>query len=283
MTIYEIADHQGLNEEEKNSYFEYVSNKFGENREITEEDLKFLDRWRMIFRFSQERSPAEALNTYVCSRRPVDFERPELLRIEIYRSFAGEIPIIYVPDVKDFEMLVTNTIYKGVRPQHLSKTGAAFAFGKSTRFIILSAKPYSNVPASELGLGEEDWAEKSMIIRREHECTHYYTKQFFGLSRNCLHDELMADFFGLYEAFGYYRAEYFLRFTGVIGTSGDRLQVYTEGLPERVQPAVKETAAAAAAALEKWSCTREFSEMTREQRIQYLCRTGLEGICQKEG
>ena len=84
--------------------------------------------------------------------------------MKMYDSFAGKIPIIYVRNTSDFEQLVTNIAYKGVRPDGLETTGASFLHGKTTRFIILSSKPYSNVPASELGLDDAEWAEKSMLL-----------------------------------------------------------------------------------------------------------------------
>lgn len=35
-----------------------------------------------------------------------------------------------------------------------------------------------------------------MLIRRAHECTHFFTKQTYGIAYKNLHDELMADFMG---------------------------------------------------------------------------------------
>ena len=58
---------------------------------------------------------------------------------------------------------------------------------------------------------EKDWCEKSLLLRQAHECTHYLTKQTYGISNNILHDEIMADFIGMYEAFGFYKAEWFQR------------------------------------------------------------------------
>jgi hypothetical protein len=268
-----------LSDEQGKVYSEYILNRFADCEEITSHNADFLARWRSIIAYAEENSAAEAINRYVSAKRPCDFAHPELIRAEIYNSFAGEIPIIYCPDKDDFELLVTNTIYKGIRPENLSQTGASFAFGKATRFIILSSKPYSNIPASEIGISDEDWAEKSMIIRREHECTHYFTKQNYGVSENRLHDEIMADFFGIYEAFGYYKAEYFLRFVGIVGTSGGRLKFYTEGLSENVCKAVAVTAESAAEFLEKWSASAEFKAMERSDRVRYLCKIGLDGMC----
>ncbi len=278
MTFLEIIRKFNLDEEEKKIYLDYVANRFENRKSPMAQDYEFLERWHRIVEFSQMYSAAEALNRFVCLKYPVEYKKPDDLHMEIYSSFAGDIPMIYVPDTDDFENLVTNAVYKGIRPEHIEKTGASFAFGKTTRFMILSAKPYSNVPALEIGLKDEEWIDRSIRIRREHECVHYYTKQFWGIARNCLHDELIADFFGIYEAFGFYKADYFLHFIGAKGTNGNRLEVYTQGLPQRVFEAVKETAVQGAMILENWSESDEFSKMTKKQRVDYLCRLGLQGI-----
>lgn len=83
------------------------------------------------------------------------------------------------------------------------------------RFILLSAGPYSAVPAGDLGLSEEEWRELSLVVRRDHECTHYFTQRVFGSMRNNLLDELMADYAGIVGALGRYRADWFLRFVGL--------------------------------------------------------------------
>jgi hypothetical protein len=241
-------------------------------------DMSFLEKWEGIIAYADEAGAETALNDLVCLRHPVSLEHPEKLKIEIYDSFAGKLPVIYVPDAPDFEQLVTNVAHKGVRPDNLSETGAIFLSGKTTRFMILSSKPYSNVPAAELGVGEEDWQEKSLMLRRGHECTHYFTKQKYGIAENLVHDELMADFIGIYEAFGYYRAEYFLRFMGVMEGSGNRMVYYTKELSsedkERLAGLLKETSAQ----LEKWSKTEAFKALTIQERIRIMCMKGLAGI-----
>jgi hypothetical protein len=45
------------------------------------------------------------------------------------------------------------------------------------RFILLSRGPYSAVPAADLGLDDETWIAKSLAIRLEHECAHYFTRR----------------------------------------------------------------------------------------------------------
>ena len=49
---------------------------------------------------------------------------------------------------------------------------------------------------------DAEWKKKSLTLRKHHECTHYFTKQVYGISENILHDEVMADFIGMYETFG---------------------------------------------------------------------------------
>ena len=279
MTLQELADKYNLNDEERSVFEEYTRNRFAGAEENEDPDMGFLDLWNRILIYSGLAGVDRAINEKVCSKRPVDFRSPQTLKLEIYDSVAGKIPIIYVRDTEDFEQLVTNIAYKGIRPENISTTGASFISGKTTRFIILSAKPYSNVPASELGLPDKaEWEEKSLILRRGHECTHYFTKQTYGITNNILHDEIMADFIGIYEAFGFYKAEWFLRFMGIIEGSGRRFIFYTGDLPENVRKATSKLAELCAYNLEKWSLMDSFRAMTVGDRIKYMCRAGFDGL-----
>ena len=280
MTLNDISERYGLEDEERRIFAEYTGNRFAEAEETDVQDTGFLAPWYKILDYAGLFGVEKAINDKLLSKRPVDFRSPDTLSIEIYDSFAGKIPVIYVRDTQDFEQLVTNIAYKGVRPEGLSTTGASFISGKTTRFILLSAKPYSNVPAAELGLPDEaEWEEKSFILRRGHECTHYFTKQSYGISNNILHDEIMADFIGMQEAFGFYKAEWFLRFMGIIEGSGGRLSFYTNAFPERVRGAVSELARCASYGLEAWSKGEDFLSMTTGERIRAMCLAGLEGMC----
>ncbi len=281
MTLREIASEYGLNDNEQGIFSEYTMNRFAEAEEIGDPDTSFLGLWEKIILYADMYGADKAINDKICSSRPVSFNSPDGVKIKMSGSDAGRIPIIYVRDTADFEQLVTNIAYKGVRPDNISATGASFIHGKSTRFIILSAKPYSNVPASELGLDDEaDWLEKSMLLRQNHECTHYFTKQTYGITNNILHDEIIADFIGIYDTFGFYRAEWFLRFMGIIEGSGCRLIFYTKDLPEKVRKAVSALAEITAENLENWSHTDSFRAMTTAERIKYLCKAGFEGMLQ---
>jgi len=98
------------------------------------------------------------------------------------------------------------------------------------RFIILSRGPYSAVPAPAVGRAEDEWLRLSLDIRREHECTHYFTCRVFGSMRNNLLDELIADFAGLVRVLGSYDADMALRFFGLENhpryREGGRLESY---------------------------------------------------------
>jgi len=103
------------------------------------------------------------------------------------------------------------------------------------RFILLSNGPYSAIPASDLGLDEDEWKEISLAIRRDHECAHYFTRRLFGSMRNHVLDELMADWAGMVAALGRFRADWFLRFLGLEDypryRPGGRLDLYRSDPP----------------------------------------------------
>ena len=267
-----------LNTIEQTALKEYIYNRFSDCKENFFPDSDYLNGWENMVALSELFGAEQIINQKLCPKYPVKFYHPEQVRIEIYHSFAGQIPIIYADDARDFEQLVTNIVYKGIRPENISKTGASFVSGKTIRFIILSAKPYSNVTAEELELDKSIWAEKSVLIRRSHECTHFFTKQRYGIANNILHDELMADFIGLYDAFGFYKAEWFLKFMGIIEGNGNRLIVYTKDLAPKVKEAVTVLISQAAYYLEKWSESEQFSKMTNSERIRWMCQTGIEGM-----
>lgn len=279
MEIHEITSEYGLTNEENTELIAYIANRFEGVAESVGHDTGFLEAWEGIISFAEMFGAVNAINTKVCPKRPLVFRSPRTVEMKIYDSFAGRIPIIYVRDPTDFEQLVTNVAYKGVRPENISQTGASFISGRTTRFIILSAKPYSNVPASELGINNDsDWLEGSMLLRRGHECTHYYTKQTYGIANNILHDEIMADFIGMYEAFGYYKAEWFLRFMGLIEGSGRRVVFYTKDLSPNVVMAVSELLTKIAYRLEEWSNTKDFKALSTAERIRIMCKKGLAGM-----
>jgi hypothetical protein len=166
--------------------------------------------------------------------------------------------------------LICELAYKGVFSPHIKNMGASFMHNKTKTFAILSNKPYSNVPASELGLDEEAWKKTSAIIRREHECLHYYTKKNYGSTRNHLHDELIADFIGIVSATGSYKAEWFLKFLGV---GEGRFGIYTKELSPEAAGILKNITVAAAHSLEKYY--KSLQDIDLLETVDFLCSHDL--------
>jgi hypothetical protein len=172
------------------------------------------------------------------------------IKISIYDSFAGKIPVIEIPDDQDFVKIVQCLLYKNNPTEIPSSMGALLINGinnwdrlnsikenKSSIFqeinmgfqeivkqkpelykdkiIILSKKNYSNVPASKLNLNPKEWPSLSYIIRLEHECSHLYTLKMYGKASNNLHDELIADYIGISKALGYFNKNWMLEFLGL--------------------------------------------------------------------
>lgn len=219
--------------------------------------------------------------------------RPDLVELVLYPSPAGRIPLLVVRGREEFATLLQALARKGEPEAVPDSQGALMVSGYNNwsrvrelrrrwealdpaqresatwseefsrivprrelyqdRFILLSNGPYSAVPAADLGLGDEEWREISLAIRRDHECAHYLTRRLFGSMRNNALDELIADYAGLVGALGRYRADWFLRFLGLEDPSryreGARLDIY-RGDPPLSEGAfrVLQTLARAAAA-----------------------------------
>lgn len=197
-------------------------------------------------------------------------EEPENLQLWLHQTLAGSIPVLIAGNRPDFVTLVQALTKKNepqpvpdsmgacivggynnwdrVRqyrqqwaaqnPEHCSDADWSAEFKRliprkelyQDRFIILSSSPYSNVTAEKVGLTDTEWGKLSLMIRLEHECTHYLTRRFLGSMRNNLLDELIADYRGIVAAIGHYRADWFLHFVGLesfpVYREGGRLQNY---------------------------------------------------------
>jgi hypothetical protein len=195
---------------------------------------------------------------------------PARLELSIHPSIAGKIPVLVSRDRSDFESLVRAFTERNEPVEVPAAMGACIVTGLNNwdrvaryrsaweralgseatqdawaeelrsfasrkelyqdRFVILSTGPYSAVSAAAAGVEEGDWLRHSLIIRREHELTHYFTFRLFGVMRNHLLDELLADFAGLVGAFGVYREELALFFLGLESfpsyRPGGRLECY---------------------------------------------------------
>lgn len=187
--------------------------------------------------------------------RGLRVRHPEAIELDLYLSPAGRIPVLILRDREDFMTLARALAMRNEPRPLPPSLGAFMVSGFSNwdrlnalrqrweatdpaereaatwneelarivphralyqdRFILLSDGPYSAVPAADLGLSDADWRELSLVLRRDHECSHYFTQRLFGSMRNNLLDELMADYAGIVGALGSYRADWFLRFLGL--------------------------------------------------------------------
>ncbi len=205
---------------------------------------------------------------------------PERLRLEIHDSIGGPVPVLVAPERDDFVTLVQALTARNEPEPVPASMGACIVSGLNNwdrvarhraawvaargvdgspeewqeefrrmaaekpryqdRLLLLSTGPYSAVSAAAAGLADGDWLARSLVMRREHECTHLFTQRAFGVMRNHALDELLADFAGLVAAFGEYRPGLARLFLGVDrdGTYrvGGRLQNY-RGTPPLSEPA----------------------------------------------
>lgn len=205
----------------------------------------------------------------------LSLRHPDKLRLWLHSTLVGTIPVLLVGDRQDFVSLVQALTLRNEPKAVPDSMGACIVAGFNNwdrvrqyrqqweqknptacsesdwslefqrlipqkslyqdRLIILSEGPYSNVSAHNLGLADKEWNELSLLIRLEHECTHYLTHRLFGFMRNHLLDELLADYRGIIAAIGDYRADWFFWFVGLedypIYREGGRLQNYRGNPP----------------------------------------------------
>jgi hypothetical protein len=239
----------------------------------------------------------------------LELERPEAIELEIHPSPAGRIPVLLVRGRAEFVALV-RALGKRNEPSPVPDSQGALMVGGfnnwarvrelrsrgeavtattpkelyQDRFILLSDGPYSAVPAADLGLGEEEWREISLAIRRDHECAHYFTRRLFGSMRNHAHDELMADWAGLIAATGRFRADWFLRFLGLEDPSryrpGGRLDLYRGDLSDEAFATLHELIRSAALNLEAF---RPETLEDRARMLAALASLRLDELASPEG
>lgn len=151
----------------------------------------------------------------------VNLNKYSSLSTSLFQSYGGRIPVMHMKDRAEFETLICAIFYKGQKQKIPASMGALTikgwkdVFGQSHRVILLSDGYYSAVMPEEIGLSPSEWKDKSLILRRTHELTHYYTLRALGFMNTALKDELIADTMGIIEAFGEYRRDLFLRCMGL--------------------------------------------------------------------
>ena len=196
---------------------------------------------------------------------------PERIQLQVLETMSGRLPVIVAGDRRDFETLVQALTCRNEPEPVPASMGACMVKGLNNwsriadyrraweqehpeddwseefkrliprkelyqdRFILLSTGAYSATPAADVGLGEREWLDASLVIRREHELTHYFVYRVFGVMRSHAFDEIVADFIGLSRAFGEYRSDLALRFLGLESfpeyRPGGRLENYRADPP----------------------------------------------------
>jgi hypothetical protein len=242
-------------------------------------------------------------------------EKPENLVLMIHPTLAGSIPVIIAGCRSDFVALVQALTRRNEPDVIPDSMGAAIVGGYNNwdrvqqyrqiwtaqqrhevsesdwqaefqrlvpqksryqdRFIILSRGAYSAVSGAELGLTETDWRSRSVTLRLEHECCHYFTRRLFGAMRNNALDELIADYQGIIAANdGAYRADWFLRFAGLEAfphyREGGRLQNYVGDLSEGAVKVLQSLVKAAAENLERFNHKHLQELKTHEAQFRLL-------------
>ncbi len=242
----------------------------------------------------------------------LELKDPDNIRIELHQSAGGRIPLIVVTNRSDFVTLVQALARRNEPERIPSSMGACMISGytnwdrvrrcrrewESThpgdrwaaefhhfaarkhlyqdRFIILSDGPYSGISAKEMGLPDDVWRSISLIIRREHECAHYFTRRLLGSMRNNLLDEIIADYMGIVEVCGRFRADWLLRFMGLasypVYRDGGRFENYVGTLSDAAIAVLRDLVVRAAARLEQDDLLRVFSISTPAGKARVLRR-----------
>ena len=257
--------------------------------------------------------PASAL----AAATGLGIERPDLLELEVYPSFAGRVPVLTVRHRPDFVRLA-QALAKRNQPLAIPDgQGALMISGYNNwrrigrlrqrwerlapderraatwseefarirphkelyqdRFMILTDGPYSAVPAADLGLAEGEWRRLSLLIRREHECCHYFTRRLYGSMRNHLLDEIVADYTGIVAAVGRFRGDWLLRFLAPAadgdGRTASRLELYRGSPPlsDHAFVALGRLVTAAASNLERFDRCWPPGPRSLEHRALAIC------------
>lgn len=198
-------------------------------------------------------------------------------RLEIADTPVGQVEILYLANREDFEHALqalayrcepveippsvgANTIrglinwqkildhklmYLASGGENWSEEFKVFTAEKKNyldTIILLSGGFYSAVPASTVGLSEKEWRDKSFVIRKYHELTHFVCRTLWPKDIVPIRDEIIADLIGLVAAFGEYDPTLAKRFLGIENgyyCEGGRLSHYIDssGLEEATRNA----------------------------------------------
>lgn len=72
------------------------------------------------------------------------------------------------------------------------------------KLILLSGGYYSGISPEQVALPPDQWKEKSLVIRKYHELTHFIYRAVYPEDKDAIRDEVLADYIGIRQAFGHY-------------------------------------------------------------------------------
>lgn len=182
------------------------------------------------------------------SNRELLFSFNDKDSLETFKTSVGDVEIITLYERSDF---VHAAICLGNKcePEDIKdSTGAMTIFGLNNwdkvnaglknykdSLILLSSGNYSNVSLNDinhychLSLSKDEWIEKSIIIRKYHELTHFIMRKKYPDNISVVRDELIADGLGIIAAFGVFNKEMLKLFLGLENQEyrkGGRLENY---------------------------------------------------------
>ncbi|MBP1995587.1 DUF7005 family protein [Paenibacillus eucommiae] len=260
----------------------------------------------------------------------VCFSRPDLMDLNIHQTAAGKIPVLTTRHRPDFVKLVQALTRKNEPVTIPDSMGACMIGGYNNwdriwmhkkhweqnhggahenggwqeqfslliaqkelyqdRLILLTDGPYSSV-IPDSSMSAEVWNELSLVIRREHEAAHYFTRRVFSSMENNMMDELIADYAGITAANGTYKAEWFLHFIGLEQypsyREGGRLQNYKGNPPlsDSAMYILQALLVQAAQNLSRFAEKLQHSQhpIRLEHMLVTLCCLTLEELASEEG
>ena len=251
---------------------------------------------------------------------------PQHLQLKIHDGLAGKIPILIIPNAEDFKQVVRALAHKNEPIVLPDSMGAVFIKGLNNwdriyqlkqefltknspldwpaafknniisqkelyqdQLIVLSKKPYSNIPSERMELSKQEWLDISLKIRLYHECAHQFTFIHYNHMAKNLHDELIADYAGITAVLKEFNATWFLRFMGAenypMYRKGGRFENYVEKYDKTTFKVLQTVLKKAAENLEAFDKNLGKINNTEEQikRLKCICETDLLSISSEIG
>lgn len=183
-------------------------------------------------------------------------------KVESFKTEVGDVEVITMYQRQDFVHMVQCLGHRCEPVEIPDSTGAMAIFGLNNwdkveaglenykdSIIILSSGYYSNVSevdvnrVCDMNLNKDEWIEKSIIIRKYHELTHFVMRKKYPKDIKAIRDELIADSLGIKCAFGYLDVKMLKLFLGIENDKyreGGRLQNYEGGSIENIPKVLKQ-------------------------------------------